>query len=85
MTISRQQRSLYNTTQKHRDQHAAKRFFRKLLKGLHYMPRLLVTDQLGSYRAARREALACVTHWQDRRLNNRAEVSHQPTCQREAR
>jgi putative transposase len=34
--------------QKHRDQHAAKRFFRKLLKGLRYVPRLIVTDKLGS-------------------------------------
>ncbi|HJY84209.1 MAG TPA: IS6 family transposase [Candidatus Binatia bacterium] len=69
--------------QKRRDQHAAKRFFRKLLKGLHYVPRLLVTDQLGSYGAARRELLPSVAHRQDRRLNNRAEVSHQPTRQRE--
>jgi len=69
--------------QKRRDQLAATRFFRKLLKGLLYVPRLLVTDQLGSYRAARREVLASVAHWQDRRLNNRAEVSHQPTRQRE--
>ena len=69
--------------QKRRDQCAAKRFFRKLLKGLHYVPRLLITDQLGSYRVARREVLPSVAHQQDRRLNNRAEVSHQPTRQRE--
>src|SRR5262245_34009102 len=61
--------------QKHRDQCAAKRFFRKLLKGLLYVPRLLVTDQLGSYGVARREVLPSVAHWHDRRLNNRAEVS----------
>lgn len=69
--------------QKSRDQHAAQRFFRKLLKGLHYVPRLLVTDRLASYGAARRELLRSVTHCQDRRSNNRAEVSHQPTRQRE--
>jgi putative transposase len=40
--------------QTRRDQRAAKRFFRKLLKGLHYVPRLPITDQLGSYGAARR-------------------------------
>jgi putative transposase len=34
--------------QKRRNQCAAKRFFRKLLKGLHYGLRLLITDQLGS-------------------------------------
>jgi putative transposase len=69
--------------QSHRDQDAAKRFFRKLLKGLHYVPRLLVTDRLGSYGAARRELLPSVGHCQDRRRNNRAEVSHQPTRFRE--
>jgi putative transposase len=69
--------------QKRRDQRAAKRFFRKLLKGLHYVPRLLVTDRLGSYGVARRELLPSVAYWQDRHLNNRAEVSHQPTRQRE--
>ena len=69
--------------QPHRDQRAAHRFFRKLLKGLHYVPRLIVTDRLGSYGAARRELLPGVTHCQGRRLNNRAEVSHQPTCHRE--
>jgi putative transposase len=71
--------------QKRRDQRAAKRFFRKLVKGLHYVPRLIVTEQLGSYGAARRELLPSVAHWQDRRLNNRAEVSHQPIRQRERR
>jgi putative transposase len=69
--------------QPHRDQHAAERFFGKLLTGLHYALRLLVTDHLGSYGAARRKLLPSVSHCQDRRRNNRAEVSHQPTRQRE--
>jgi putative transposase len=69
--------------QPHRDQRAAERFFRKLLKGLQYAPRLLVTDRLGSYGAARRKLLSSVRHCQDRHLNNQAEVSHQPTRQRE--
>ena len=43
----------------------------------------LLTDKLGSYGAAHRELLPSVVHRQDRRLNNRAEVSHQPTRQRE--
>jgi putative transposase len=34
--------------QKHRDKRAAKRFFRKLLKGLRYAPRRIVTDKLRS-------------------------------------
>jgi len=69
--------------QQRREQRAAKRFFGKLLTGRHYAPRLLVTDHLGSYGAARRELLPCLGHYQDRRLNNRAEVSHPPTRQRE--
>jgi len=59
------------------------RFFRKLLKGLCYVPRLIVTDRLGSYGAARRELLPSVGYCQDRRRNNRGEVSHQPTRHRE--
>ncbi len=69
--------------QQRRDQRAAKRFFRKLLKGLQYAPRRLVTDKLGSYGAAHRTVLPGVVHCQDRRLNNRAEVSRQPTRHRE--
>jgi putative transposase len=69
--------------QERRDKHAAKRFFRKLLKGLQYIPHKMVTDKLGSYGAARREMLSSVAHCQGARQNNRAEVSHQPTRQQE--
>ena len=69
--------------QSRRNAKAAKRFFRKLLKGLHYAPRVLVTDKLGSYGAAKREVMPGVEHRQSRYLNNRAEVSHQPTRRRE--
>ena len=62
---------------------AAKRFFRKLLKGLGYVPRVIVTDKLKSYAAAKRKILPSVEHCQSRYLNNRAEVSHQPTRRRE--
>ena len=41
--------------QSRRNAVAAKRFFRKLLKGLRYVPRVLVTDKLRSYGAARRD------------------------------
>jgi putative transposase len=71
--------------QRRRDKHAAKTFFRKLLKRLTYVPRVIVTDQLKSYGAARREILPSVEHRQPRYLNNRAENSHQPTRQREQR
>jgi putative transposase len=71
--------------QHRRDKHAAKKFFRKLLKGLAYVPRVLITDKLKSYGAAKRELLPGVEHRQHRYLNNRAENSHQPTRQRERR
>lgn len=69
--------------QSRRNARAAKRFFRKLLRGLQYVPRVLVTDKLRSYAAARREVLPGVEHRQSRYLNIRAEVSHQPTRRRE--
>ena len=71
--------------QRRRDKKAAKKFFRKLLKGLTYVPRVIVTDKLKSYGAAKREILPGVEHRQHRYLNNRAENSHQPTRQRERR
>ena len=71
--------------QHRRDKRAAKKFFRKLLKGLTYVPRVIVTDKLKSYGAAKREILSGVEHRQHRYLNNRAENSHQPTRQRERR
>jgi putative transposase len=63
----------------------AKKFFRKLLKGLRYVPRVIVTDQLKSYGAAKQEIVLGVEHRQHRYLNNRAGNSHQPTRQRERR
>ena len=69
--------------QSHRNAAAAKRFFRRLLKGLHYVPRVLITDKLASYGAAKRELLPEVEHRQSRYLNNRAENSHRPTRRRE--
>ena len=66
-----------------RDAGAAKRFFERLLKGLQYVPRVLVTDKLRSYGAAQRALLPDVEHRQSRYLNNRAENSHRPTRRRE--
>src|SRR5215471_3457060 len=71
--------------QRCRDKRAAKKFFRKLLKGWTYVPRVIVTDKLQSYGAAKQEILPGVEHRQHRYLNNRAENSHQPTRQRERR
>jgi putative transposase len=65
--------------------HAAKKFFRKPLKGCQNIPRVIITDKLKSYGAAKQEILSGVEHRQHRYLNNRAEHSHQPTRQRERR
>jgi putative transposase len=69
--------------QSRRDRQAAKRFFRKLLKGMRYAPRVLITDKLKSYAAAKVQIMPGVEHRQHKGLNNRAELSHQPTRQRE--
>ncbi|WP_424138485.1 IS6 family transposase [Roseomonas chloroacetimidivorans] len=74
---------LDSTVQSRRSARAAKPFFRKLLKGLQYVPRVIVTDKLKSDAAAKRDILPGVEHQQSRYLNNRAEVSHQPTRRRE--
>jgi putative transposase len=71
--------------QRWRNKKAAKKFFKKLLKGLQYVPRVVITDQLKSYGAAKREILPGVEHRQSRYLNNRCENSHRPTRQRERR
>ena len=67
--------------QRRRNRQAAKRFFRKLLKGLRYASQLLVTDKLKRYGAAKAQITPGVEHRQHKGLNNRAEVSHQPTRQ----
>ncbi len=69
--------------QPRRDRRAAERFFRKLLKGQGREPRRLVTDKLRSYAAAHRTIMPSVAHDTSRYANNRAEVSHEPTRQRE--
>ena len=69
--------------QKHRNALAATRFFRKLLKGQGSEPWQLVTDKLRSYAAAHRSVMPAVAHDTRQYANNRAEVSHQPTRQRE--
>ena len=69
--------------QPRRDRKAAKRFFRKLLKGQCRVPGRLVTDKLRSYAAAHREVMPSVAHTTKQYANNRAEVSHEPTRQRE--
>ena len=69
--------------QSQRNAKAATRFFKKLLKGLRYAPRVMITDKLASYGAARKQMRLSIEHRQHKGLNNRAENSHQPTRQKE--
>jgi putative transposase len=69
--------------QKRKDKQAARRFFRRMLKGQGQTPRRMITDKLKSYGAARREVMSSVVHCQKRRANNRAGASHQHTRQHE--
>ena len=71
--------------QSRRNAKATRRFFKILLKGLQYSPRAVVTDKLSSYVTAHRDILSAVERRRGRRLNNRAENSHQPTRERERR
>jgi putative transposase len=71
--------------QNRRNKNAAKKCFRKLLKGLTSVPRVVTTDKLTSDGAVKREILPGVDHRQSPYLNNRCENSHRPTRQRERR
>ena len=68
---------------KHRDQRAALKFLKKLMKR-YGRPRAVVTDRLRSYGAAMR-VIGNVRRQEctGRRINNRAENSHQPFRRRE--
>src|SRR6516225_3814850 len=65
--------------QRRRDKKAAKRLLRKLLKKQMRAPRVMITDKLASYGAARREVMPGIEHRQHKGLNNRAESPRQPT------
>jgi putative transposase len=69
--------------QSRRDKQAAKRLLRQLLKKPMRPPRVMVTDKLASYPAAKTELMPGVEHRRHKHLNNRAENSHQPTRRRE--
>jgi putative transposase len=66
-----------------RNANAAKRLLRKLLKKQRIAPRVMITDKLASYAAAKRKVIPGVEHRQHKGLNDRAENSHQPTRRRE--
>lgn len=67
---------------KRRDRKAALKFLRKAMKR-YGRPGVVVTDRLGSYKAAMREIGNASRQTTGRWLNNRAENSHQPLRRRE--
>ena len=69
--------------QSRRDAKAAKRLMRRLLKGQGRSPRVMITDKLRSYGAAKQNIMPGVEHRSHKGLNNRAENSHQPVRRRE--
>lgn len=70
--------------QSRRNRKAALRLMRKLLKG-QGAPRVMVTDKLRSYAAAKAELMPGVEHRSHKGLNSRAENSHLPLRRRERR
>ncbi len=68
--------------QSRRNKAAAKRFFRKLFK-TRGQPRVIITDKLRSYGAAKADLAPGLEHRQHKGLNNRAEASHRHTRRRE--
>ena len=69
--------------QSRRNKAAAERLLRKPLRKQMRPPRVMVTDKLPSYGAAKKDLLPGVEHRQHKGLNNRAENSHQPTRRRD--
>jgi putative transposase len=52
--------------QSRKDKKAAKKFFRKLLKGSRFVPSVIITDKLENYSAAKVEILPRVEHCQQK-------------------
>lgn len=69
--------------QSRRSKKAALRLIRKLLKGQGVTPRVMVTDKLRSYSAAKAELIPCIEHRSHKGPNNRAENSHLAVRRRE--
>ena len=94
ITIGRKKRWLWREVDEHgveldilirgrRNKAAAGRPLRKLVRKQIQTPRVMITDKLGSYGAAKREIMPDVEHRRHKGLNNRAENSQQPTRRRE--
>lgn len=74
---------LDDIVQVRRDTKAARRLLIRLMKKQGCLPKRIVTDELGSYGAARRQIMPAVEHRSPKDLNNRAENFHQPLRRRE--
>jgi len=68
--------------QSRRNAMSARRLMRKLLKTQGRTPRVMITDKLRSYDAAKRQVMPTVEHRSHKGLKNRAENSHQPIRRR---
>jgi len=68
--------------QSRRNTKAATRFMRKLMKQ-YGMPKVLITDKLRSYGAAKRVLAPNLEHRSHKGLNNPVELLHKPTRRRE--
>src|SRR6516225_6968572 len=66
--------------QPRRNANAAKRFFKRLLKGLQYVPPVIVARKLRSYGVARRQLLPCIKHRRPRGCLGRHRSPEQPDC-----
>lgn len=71
--------------QSRRSERAALRLMRKLLKGQGTTPRVMVTDKLRSYSAAKAELMPGIEHRSHKDVNNRAGNSHLSIRRRERR
>lgn len=69
--------------QTRRNTKAAKRLLTRLRRKQGMAPKRIVTDKLGSYGAAKKQAMPGVEHRSHKGLNNRAENSHVPFRKRE--
>jgi putative transposase len=65
--------------QSRRNKKAAKRLLRKLLKRQCRAPRVMITDKLKSYQAAKREIMPGVEHRQHKGLNNQLTPTNKAT------
>jgi len=66
-----------------RNKRAATKFLRRAIKKHSCVPAQMVSDKWRPTRAAILETVPCVEHVMSKRLNNRADNSHQPTRRRE--